>query len=306
MSTKKIAILGVDGFEPLLAKKFMDEGKMPNLKKYVEAGSCREDLMLLGGVPTVTPPMWTTLATGAYPSTHGITAFFNQHPKKLETAIYALDSRLCKAEPLWNVTAECGMKTLVWHWPGSSWPPTSQSENLHVVDGTQPTSVNMGTALLDWETIGMASVEVESLRYQSHEYVGDNVNGCVITGLKDVVAKDTSSKNSRSAFFKSLKNEAEISPASEEDLEEALTKKQFTTFTMSEEENEINNLGNAKVDVCNSPIKSASGWANAPKGAKEFTIVTSDGLIHRPCLILANAQGIYDRIEIYSSKKNKQ
>ena len=27
-------------------------------------GSCREDLVLLGANPTVTPPMWTTLATG--------------------------------------------------------------------------------------------------------------------------------------------------------------------------------------------------------------------------------------------------
>ena len=90
----KIIVLGVDGFEPSLAKKFMDQGKMPNLKKFVERGACREDLVLLGGGPTVTPPMWTSLATGANPNTHGITAFFNQHPDpdKLDTAVYALDS----------------------------------------------------------------------------------------------------------------------------------------------------------------------------------------------------------------------
>ena len=34
---------------------------------------------------------------------------------------------------LWNVFAEAGKQTLVWHWPGSSWPPTSDSPNLHVV-----------------------------------------------------------------------------------------------------------------------------------------------------------------------------
>ena len=149
-SSDKIIVVGIDGFEPSLAKKFMDQGKMPNLKAFVEQGACREDLVLLGGVPTVTPPMWTTLATGAYPNTHGITAFFNQHPDKLDTAVYALDSRSCKAEPLWNVFAEAGRQTLVWHWPGSSWPPTSSSPNLSVVDGTQPTAVNMGTALIDW------------------------------------------------------------------------------------------------------------------------------------------------------------
>ena len=78
----------------------------------MEKGSAREDLVLLGGMPTVTPPMWTTLATGAYPVTHGITAFFNQHPDKLDTVIYNLDSRMCHAEPLWNVFAETGKNTL--------------------------------------------------------------------------------------------------------------------------------------------------------------------------------------------------
>ena len=66
----------------------------------------------------------------------------NQDPDNLDQIIYNLDSRMCKAEQLWNVTAESGKKTLVWHWPGSSWPPSSDSENLYVVDGTQPASVN--------------------------------------------------------------------------------------------------------------------------------------------------------------------
>ena len=40
----------------------MNQGKMPNLKKFVERGAARADLTLLGAMPTVTPPMWTTLA----------------------------------------------------------------------------------------------------------------------------------------------------------------------------------------------------------------------------------------------------
>ena len=55
--SSKVLVLGVDGFEPKLAKKFMDQGKMPNLQKFVEQGACREDLVLLGAMPTVTPPM---------------------------------------------------------------------------------------------------------------------------------------------------------------------------------------------------------------------------------------------------------
>ena len=34
--TEKILVLGVDGLEPRLCKKLMDEGKLPNIKKYTD------------------------------------------------------------------------------------------------------------------------------------------------------------------------------------------------------------------------------------------------------------------------------
>ena len=119
--SSKIMVLGVDGMDPRLAKKYVDEGKMPNLKTIIERGAQREDLVLLGIMPTITPPGWTSLATGAYPGTHGITCFWNQDPEHLDTIMYSLDSTLCQAEQLWNVTAEAGYRTMVWHWPGSAW-----------------------------------------------------------------------------------------------------------------------------------------------------------------------------------------
>ena len=126
---------------------------MPNTKAIIERGSARADLVMLGGQPTVTPPMWTTLATGCSPMVHGITDFSRQSATDLDKMEYNLDSRNCKAEPLWNVFAEAGKKTLVWHWPGSSWPPTSDNPNLHVVDGTQPGTVNMGTGQVESESL---------------------------------------------------------------------------------------------------------------------------------------------------------
>ena len=62
--TKKVLVLGIDGMDPRLTRRYVDEGKMPNTKKFIERGAQRHDLVLLGGHPTVTPPMWTTLATG--------------------------------------------------------------------------------------------------------------------------------------------------------------------------------------------------------------------------------------------------
>ena len=161
-ATDKLLVLGIDGMDPRLTRKYVDEGKMPNTEAFLARGAKRHDLVLLGGHPTVTPPMWTTLATGAYACTHGITCF-NRQGSDLDKMDYNLDSRLCKAEQLWNVTAEAGKKTLVFHWPGSSWPPTSDSPNLHVVDGTQPACVNMSIARVDDEFILIADVKTEDL-----------------------------------------------------------------------------------------------------------------------------------------------
>ena len=90
---EKVLVLGIDGMDPRLSLYHMEQGYMPNLKKLLERGAAREDLVLLGGMPTITPPMWTTLATGTYPMTHGITDFWRQDPNKLDTLNYALDSR---------------------------------------------------------------------------------------------------------------------------------------------------------------------------------------------------------------------
>ena len=36
--TEKIMVLGVDGMDPKLTKKYVDMGIMPNVKKFIEAG----------------------------------------------------------------------------------------------------------------------------------------------------------------------------------------------------------------------------------------------------------------------------
>ena len=113
--TEKLIVLGIDGMDPRFSKAMIDEGKMPNLKKLVEMGAARADLALMGAMPTITPPMWATLATGAYPMTHGIIDYNIRVEKDLDITMEAFLSPFCKAEQLWNVTAEAGKKTLVFH-----------------------------------------------------------------------------------------------------------------------------------------------------------------------------------------------
>lgn len=278
--TDKVLLLGVDGLDPKLTSKFLREGKLPNIQKFVEAGAQRENLQLVCTPPTITPPLWTTLATGALPVTHGITCFWRQDPVHLDTAGYNLDSRLCHAEALWNVTAEAGMKTLVWHWPGSSWPPTSDSPNLHVVDGTQPTMINGGVARVDLEKIVLAKESITEVTYKPAA-VNNTGAGCVIEDLPEI--EDTFDANALlGGDSMSMRN---------------------IILKQSDGEDGIDAV---KLDLCNSPIKEAFGWADVPEGAKEFYVVTSKGLVRRPCLILKNEDGIYDRVAYYHSKKDTE
>ena len=189
-ATEKLLVLGVDGMDPRLTRKYVDEGYMPNVKKLLELGSARQDLAMIGGHPTVTPPMWTTLSTGAYASTHGITGFWNIDPVDHSKLVYGLDSTTCKAEQSWNAMAEAGLRTLVWHWPGSSWPPTRDSEDLMVVDGTQPGNVNVGVAKLDAEKFAVASPTITEVKFQPSVIV-KNGAGCVLEDIADEIANSS-------------------------------------------------------------------------------------------------------------------
>lgn len=278
--TDKVLMLGVDGLDPTLTRKFVDQGKLPNIQKFIERGAQKHDLKLLCTPPTITPPLWTTLATGALPVTHGITCFWRQDPEHLDTAGYNLDSRLCKAEPLWNVTAEAGMKTLVWHWPGSSWPPTSDSPNLHVVDGTQPAAPNSGVAKIEMDKMTYASTRFEKVNYKPGA-TNNTGAGCVIEDVPEADDTfDTSSVLGGDAM--SMRN---------------------IILTHSDGEDGIEDV---PVDLCNSPIKEATGWTDAPEGAKEFYVITSNGVVRRPCLVLKNEEGVYDRVAYYHSKKDPE
>jgi predicted AlkP superfamily phosphohydrolase/phosphomutase len=264
-----LLILGIDGMDAATTLRMVNEGKLPNIKKYLDRGAAREDLQLLGALPTITPPCWTTLATGAYPSTHGITCYWRQSPDNLDAVVYNMDSRNCKAEPLWDVTAREGRKTLVWHWPGSSWPPTSDSPNLSVVDGTQPGSVNMGVSQMDWEKIITASRDRDRLDYSPHTEKRVGV-GCNIMDLEEVAG----------------------SLAGEEDEMMELwwgdaARKGGEIRTYVNDLNDTEMIIGARVayDIVLSPLTPAAGWKDAPEGSLEFLILTSGGANKRYALL---------------------
>ena len=58
-----------------------------------------------------------------------------------EITIDAFSSAFLTAEPIFNVTANAGIDTLVFHWPGGSWPPTVDNGHLWTIDGSSPGAV---------------------------------------------------------------------------------------------------------------------------------------------------------------------
>ena len=90
--------------------------------------------------------------------THGIMDY-NLSGEDLEITYAAFYSNFLKVQPLWNITAESGKKTLVWHWPGGAWPPTSDSENLITVDGSSPGAVCAFSSARDCDTVFIASTK---------------------------------------------------------------------------------------------------------------------------------------------------
>lgn len=275
-STEKLLILGVDGMDPRLTKKYVEEGYMPNVKRLIEMGSTRADLEMIGGHPTVTPPMWTTLATGATPCVHGISEYYAHDPERLDVMLYNFDSSRCKAEPLWNVAAESGVKTLVWHWPGSSWPPTSDSPNLSVVDGTQPAGPNLGVAEVDPEKVMIANENTTEIKYAT-KLASDSQIECFIPGMEVEETTDASTFDKVHAH-------------------------EVGGVAISIEETQ-HSFSDTPYDVVFTPIKPATNWANAPEDAKECTLLHAGGKVRRPVLILKNEEGKYDRVAIYKNKK---
>jgi len=78
---QKVIILGIDGMDPQLLKKFMAENKMPNFSALIEKGSFR---LLTTSIPPQSPVAWSNLITGMNAGGHGIFDFIHRDPKTLQ------------------------------------------------------------------------------------------------------------------------------------------------------------------------------------------------------------------------------
>lgn len=72
---QRVFVLGFDGMDPNLARKWMDEGKLPNLKRLSEQGTFAK---LETTQPSESPVAWASFATGVNPGKHNIYDFLKR------------------------------------------------------------------------------------------------------------------------------------------------------------------------------------------------------------------------------------
>lgn len=75
---KKVIFLGLDGLDPKLTERYLEEGKLPNLARLKEQGSYSR---LRTTFPALSPVAWSTFATGVNPAKHNIFDFLNRNLK---------------------------------------------------------------------------------------------------------------------------------------------------------------------------------------------------------------------------------
>ena len=119
-TASKVVVIGLDAPIPKRLRHYVQQGLLPVIKGLIDRGVWAENC--LAPYPTITPPNWTTLATGAWPGTHGITCFHTYNPgDPLDQIHQAFDSRECRAEYVWNAAAREGKKSIVINYP-TTWP----------------------------------------------------------------------------------------------------------------------------------------------------------------------------------------
>ena len=72
---RKVIVLGLDGFDPVITERLMQEGKLPNLARLRDTGTYQR---LRTTFPSLSPVAWSTFATGVSPAKHNIFDFLDR------------------------------------------------------------------------------------------------------------------------------------------------------------------------------------------------------------------------------------
>ncbi|MFQ5809826.1 MAG: alkaline phosphatase family protein, partial [Armatimonadota bacterium] len=119
---KKLVLIGLDAPIPHRVLRLVEAGELPTFGRLLAEGVYAENCLVPH--PTITPPNWTSIVTGAWAGTHGITCFNVHNPgDPLDEIHQGFTTDDCKAEYIWDAAERGGKNVILMNYP-SSWPPT--------------------------------------------------------------------------------------------------------------------------------------------------------------------------------------
>jgi predicted AlkP superfamily phosphohydrolase/phosphomutase len=115
-SKKKVLMIGLDAPIAHRILELAQAGDLPAFQKIISSGVYAQHALV--PFPTVTPPNWATIATGAWPSTHGITSFHTHLPgDPYLQELQSFDHSQCQSETIWEAAARAGKTSIVINFP---------------------------------------------------------------------------------------------------------------------------------------------------------------------------------------------
>lgn len=180
----KAIIIGIDA--PIVPRlyRFCKAGHLPTINRlFLEQGVWANNCLV--PLPTVTPPNWAAISTGAWPSTIGITDFNVHVPgDELNKTHQALFSEDVRAETLYEAIARAGKKSIIVNYP-STYPAKLEDSiviggnHLHINAWAQrvPLDVRVlpgGVQVAAGEAASLVTYSLPSL-YSTQEYHGGTI-----------------------------------------------------------------------------------------------------------------------------------
>ena len=117
MASRRVVLVGWDSADWRVITPLLDAGHLPHLERIVNGGVVG-DLHTVS--PTISPSVWTTVATGVRPIHHGVFGYFEPLSSDRARAVTSATSR---APTLWRLATDAGRSSAVIGWPATD-PPT--------------------------------------------------------------------------------------------------------------------------------------------------------------------------------------
>lgn len=117
MNKKRVFCIGLDGATFDLIDPWVREGKLPNLKRFMEEGTRG---VLRSVIHPFSPQAWGSFMTGVNPGKHGVFGFKEQIKGTYD--LQFVNNKSIKAKTLWKILSEQGKKVIVINIP-MTYPP---------------------------------------------------------------------------------------------------------------------------------------------------------------------------------------